>query len=35
MLVRIKPKARADLLAIRIWGEDRWGRSAPKTILPG
>jgi toxin ParE1/3/4 len=35
MLVRIKPKARADLLAIRIWGEDRWGPERSREYLEG
>jgi toxin ParE1/3/4 len=35
MLVRIKPKARADLLAIRIWGEDRWGPERTQDYLAG
>jgi plasmid stabilization system protein ParE len=33
--VRIKTKARTDLLAIRSWGEDRWGPERSRDFLEG
>ncbi|MEM7530046.1 MAG: type II toxin-antitoxin system RelE/ParE family toxin [Pseudomonadota bacterium] len=33
--VRLKPRARADLLAIRAWGEDRWGEDRTAEFLEG
>jgi plasmid stabilization system protein ParE len=35
MRVRIKPRARADLLALRAWGEDRWGPERSRDFLDG
>lgn len=31
----IKRRARADLLAIRAWGEDRWGEDRTRDFLEG
>jgi toxin ParE1/3/4 len=31
--VAIKPRARADLLAIRAWGEQRWGSARTRDFL--
>jgi toxin ParE1/3/4 len=33
--VRLKARARADLLAIRAWGEDRWGPARTRDFLEG
>jgi plasmid stabilization system protein ParE len=33
--VAIKPRARADLLAIRAWGEQRWGDGRARDFLEG
>jgi toxin ParE1/3/4 len=33
--VALKPRARADLLAIRAWGEDRWGADRTRDFLAG
>lgn len=33
--MRIKPRARDDLLAIRAWGEDRWGPDRTRDFLEG
>jgi toxin ParE1/3/4 len=33
--VPIKPRARADLLAIRAWGEQRWGPERSRDFLEG
>ncbi|SFP43153.1 type II toxin-antitoxin system RelE/ParE family toxin [Tranquillimonas alkanivorans] len=35
MKVRLKPRARADLLAIRAWGEDHWGEARTRDFLEG
>lgn len=35
MAVRIKARARSDLLAIRAWGEDRWGPARTRDFLEG
>lgn len=35
MKVRLKARARADLLAIRAWGEDRWGPARTRDFLEG
>ena len=35
MKVRLKARARADLLAIRSWGEDRWGPARTRDFLEG
>lgn len=35
MKVALKPRARADLLAIRVWGEDRWGVERTRDFLEG
>lgn len=35
MRVPIKPRARADLLAIRAWGEERWGPERSRDFLEG
>ena len=33
MIIRIKPRARADLLAIREWGENTWGPVRAREFL--
>jgi toxin ParE1/3/4 len=33
--VSIKARARADLLAIRAWGEDHWGAERTRDFLEG
>ncbi|WP_172292603.1 type II toxin-antitoxin system RelE/ParE family toxin [Pseudoruegeria sp. HB172150] len=33
--MRLKPRARADLLAIRAWGEDHWGPARARDFLEG
>jgi len=33
--IRIKRRARADLLAIRAWSEDRWGPERTRDFLEG
>ena len=35
MKVALKPRARADLLAMRAWGEDRWGIERTQDFLEG
>ena len=35
MRVRLKAGARADLLAIRDWGVDRWGSARTRDFLEG
>lgn len=35
MPIRIKRRARADLLAIRAWNEDRWGPERTRDFLEG
>lgn len=35
MKVRLKARARADLLAIRAWGFDRWGPARTRDFLEG
>jgi toxin ParE1/3/4 len=35
MSVRLKPQARADLLAIRTWGEQHWGPARTRDFLEG
>lgn len=35
MKVRLKARARADLLAIRAWGEDRWGPARTRDFFEG
>lgn len=35
MTGRLKPRARADLLAIRAWGRDRWGAEQTREFLEG
>jgi len=35
MPVRIKPRARADLLAIKAWGETNWGKPRSREFLEG
>ena len=35
MKMRLKPRARADLLAIRAWGEDHWGPKRTRDFLEG
>ena len=35
MRVALKARARADLLAIRAWGEDRWGAERTRDFLEG
>ncbi len=35
MRVPIKPQARTDLLAIRAWGEQRWGSERSRDFLEG
>ena len=35
MKVRLKARARADLLAVRAWGEDRWGPPRTRDFLEG
>lgn len=35
MKMRLKPHARADLLAIRAWGEDHWGPGRTRDFLEG
>ncbi|HRO12960.1 type II toxin-antitoxin system RelE/ParE family toxin [Amaricoccus sp.] len=35
MKVALKPRARADLLAIRAWGEDHWGIERTRDFLEG
>lgn len=35
MKLRLKPGARADLLAIRAYSEDRWGRAKAADFLEG
>lgn len=35
MTVRLKARARADLLAIRAWGEDHWGSARSRDFLEG
>lgn len=33
MKIALKARARADLLAIRAWGEDRWGAERTRDFL--
>ncbi|PRY92077.1 toxin ParE1/3/4 [Hasllibacter halocynthiae] len=33
--MRLRPRARADLLAIRDWGTERWGEDRAKEFLEG
>lgn len=35
MRVRLKPRARRDLLAVRAWSEDRWGQPRAREFLEG
>ena len=35
MTVRIKRRARADLLAVRAWGETHWGLQKSREFLEG
>ncbi len=35
MKVRLKAQARTDLLALRAWGEDRWGPARTRDLLEG
>ena len=35
MRVGLKPRARADLLAIRAWSEDRWREARTRDFLEG
>jgi len=35
MNIRLKPRARADLLAIRAWSEDQWGEARAREFLEG
>ncbi len=33
--IRLKPRARTDLLAIRAWGEAQWGKARSREFLEG